>query len=207
MKLIDISRPLKRDTPTWPGDTPFNYEVSWSKEESGSVNVGKITMSIHTGTHVDAPFHFDNEGRKIVDLDLMLYVGEAKVVDVSGRETITVDDFNSVSLEGIKRLLLRTNSWENEDTFPTKISSLHPDLPEFLSSKGIKLIGVDVPSVDPLDSKKLLAHHALHERDIHILEGLDLFGVEPGNYELIAMPLKIEGADGSPVRAVLRSLS
>lgn len=85
---IDISQPLNNDIATWPGDTPFSYEVSWSKEDSGSVNVGKLTMSIHTGTHIDAPFHFDNDGKKVLDLDIHVYVGAARVIDVSGMESI-----------------------------------------------------------------------------------------------------------------------
>ncbi|WP_289142375.1 arylformamidase [uncultured Brevibacillus sp.] len=204
MKLYDISRPLKRGMPTWPGDTPFQYEVSWPKSDSGSVNVGKLTMSIHTGTHVDAPFHFDDEGRKITDLDLNLYVGQAKLVDVAGRTSIGADDLANVDLKGITRLLLRTSSWSDPDQFPESICYLRPDLAPFLAEKGIRLIGVDVPSIDPLDSKELPAHHGLHQNDIHILEGLCLEDVEPGIYELIALPLQIEEADGSPVRAVLR---
>ena len=204
MILYDISRPLKRGMPTWPGDTPFQYEVSCPKSDSGSVNVGKLTMSIHTGTHVDAPFHFDDDGRKITDLDLNLYVGQAKLVDVAGRTSIGADDLANVDLTGITRLLLRTSSWSDPDQFPETICYLRPDLAPFLAKQGIRLIGVDVPSVDPLDSKELQAHHGLHQHDIHILEGLWLENVEPGIYELIALPLQIEEADGSPVRAVLR---
>ncbi|WP_312114107.1 arylformamidase [Brevibacillus reuszeri] len=204
MKLYDISRTLKRGMPTWPGDTPFQYEVSWPKSDSGSVNVGKLTMSIHTGTHVDAPFHFDDDGRKITELDLNLYVGQAKLVDVSGLESIGADDLAQIDLTGITRLLLRTSSWSDPEQFPETICYLRPNLAPFLAEKGIRLIGVDVPSVDPLDSKELPAHHGLHQNDIHILEGLWLDDVEPGMYELIALPLSIVEADGSPVRAVLR---
>lgn len=202
--MIDISRRLEKGVPTWPGDTPFSYEVSWSKEQSGSVNVGKLTMSIHTGTHMDSPFHFDNDGRKVLDLDLNLYVGPARVIDVSGKLSIGAEDLLVHDLDGVTRLLLRTNSWKNSDEFPTEITYLRADLAPFLAEKGIQLIGVDVPSVDPLDSKELVAHHGLHAHDIHILEGLILDRVEPGDYELIALPLPLAEADGSPVRAVLR---
>lgn len=204
--LIDISRPLAAGTPTWPGDTPFRYEVSWPKSESGSVNVGKLTMSIHTGTHVDAPFHFADNGRRMTQLDLDVYVGPALLVDVSGKPSIGADDLAEVNLTGVTRLLLRTCSWQTPDRFPEEICYLRPDLAPFLAAKGIRLIGVDVPSVDPLDSKELPAHHALDHHDIYILEGLLLDHAEPGVYELIALPLPLEQADGSPVRAVLRSL-
>jgi arylformamidase len=206
MKVIDISRPLQKGVPTWPGDTSFSYEVSWTKELSGSVNVGKLTMSIHTGTHIDAPFHFDNDGRKVTDLDIQLYVGPARVIDVTGKESIGAEDVAVYDLDGVTRLLLRTGSWTNPEAFPQTICYLRPDLAPCLAEKGIRLIGVDVPSVDPLDSKELPAHHGLHAHDIHILEGVDLSEVEPGDYELIALPLPLVEADGSPVRAVLRSI-
>ncbi|MGZ4135282.1 MAG: cyclase family protein, partial [Tumebacillaceae bacterium] len=108
MTLLDISRRLEQGVPTWPGDTEFRYEVSWSKEQSGSVNVGKLTMSIHTGTHIDAPFHFDNEGRKVIELDLDLYIGRARVIDVSGKPSIGAADLAEHDLKGVTRLLLRT---------------------------------------------------------------------------------------------------
>lgn len=204
--MIDISRPLQTGVPTWPGDTPFTYEVSWTKEQSGSVNVGKLTMSIHTGTHIDAPFHFDNEGRKVMDLDLELYIGLARVIDISGKSSIGREDLEAYDMDGITRLLIRTNSWSNPKEFPTEITYLRGDVGPYLAEKGIRLIGVDVPSVDPLDSKELSAHHALHANDIHILEGINLAHIEPGDFELIALPLPLVEADGSPVRAVLRSL-
>jgi arylformamidase len=206
MSLIDISRRLGKGVPTWPGDTPFSYEVSWSKEQSGSVNVGKLTMSVHTGTHIDAPFHFDNDGRKVIELDPQIYVGRARMIDLSGRDSIGAADLAGHDLEGVERLLLRTGSWSNPEQFPERITYLRADLAPFLAGKGIRLIGVDVPSVDPLDSKELAAHHGLHAHQIHILEGLLLDHVEPGDYELIALPLPLVEADGSPVRAVLRPL-
>ncbi|MFY0545331.1 arylformamidase [Brevibacillus sp. H7] len=207
MKVIDISRRLEKGVPTWPGDTTFAYEVSWSKEQSGSVNVGKLTMSIHTGTHIDAPFHFDNQGKRTLDLPLEVYMGPARVIDVSGRPSIGAEDLASYDLEGVTRLLLRTGSWVNPGEFPAEICYLRADIAPFLAEKGIKLIGVDVPSVDPLTSKELSAHHGLHAHDINILEGIILDHVEPGDYELIALPLPLAEADGSPVRAVLRSLN
>lgn len=204
--MFDISRPLQTGVPTWPGDTPFSYEVSWTKEQSGSVNVGKLTMSIHTGTHIDAPFHFDNEGRKVMELDLELYIGVARVIDITGRSSIGAEDLKAYDLDGMTRLLIRTNSWTNPKDFPIEITYLRDDIGPYLAEKGIRLIGVDVPSVDPLDSKVLSAHHALHACDIHILEGINLAHIEPGDYELIALPLPLVEADGSPVRAVLRPL-
>jgi arylformamidase len=206
MTIIDISRKLEIGMPSWPGDTPFSYEVSWSKEESGSVNVGKLIMSIHMGTHIDAPFHFDNDGKRTFDLDLNVYIGPAYVADLSGKEKITRKDLESLPIDGVKRLLIKTSSWENDTVFPESITYLDADVGQFLSEKGIVLIGVDVPSVDPLDSKELSAHHSLHSNGVHILEAVNLEHVNEGIYELIALPLAIVEGDGSPVRAILRSI-
>ncbi|TDL66609.1 arylformamidase [Rhodococcus qingshengii] len=206
MKMIDISRRLENGMPVWPGDTAFQYEVSWSKAESGSVNVGSLSMSTHTGTHVDAPFHFDDNGKRIIELDLELYIGPVRVVDMIGKESIGAKDLENVDLEGFQRVLFRTLAWENSREFPEKIPFIEGDLGPYLAEKGIRLIGVDVPSVDPIDSKDLHAHHSLNENGIHILESVLLDQVEPGDYELIALPLPLVEGDGSPVRAVLRSL-
>lgn len=204
MKIFDVSRKLKNGMPVWPGDTDFTYEVSWPLEESGSVNVGRLEMSTHTGTHVDAPFHFDNSGKRIIELDLNLYIGPARVIDMIGAESIGAVDLNGINLEGCKRVLFRTLAWANPDVFPEKIPHIELDLAPFLASKGIQLIGMDVPSVDPIDSKDLPAHNSLHKHGIHILESLLLDDIEPGDYELIALPLPLVEGDGSPVRAILR---
>jgi arylformamidase len=206
MNLIDISRRLGQNIPTWPGDTLFSFQVSWSKEESGSVNVGKLEMSTHTGTHVDAPFHFDDKGKRIYDLDLNIYVGKALVVDMLNKDSVGASDFHGIDLCGVERILLRTNSWSDPSQFPETITYLRPDLGAFLAEHGVRLIGVDVPSVDPIDSKELAAHHSLNEHGVHILESIDLSDVKPGLYELIALPLPLEEGDGSPVRAVLRTI-
>ncbi|MGF9966964.1 arylformamidase [Bacillus rhizoplanae] len=205
-KWIDISQPLNNDIATWPGDTPFSYEVSWTKEQSGSVNVGKISMSIHTGTHIDAPFHFDNDGKKVSDLDINIYIGPARIIDVTGYESIGAKELKMHDLEGVSRLLLRTSSKTNPQVFPETIPYLRADLAPYLHEKGVRLIGVDVPSVDPLDDKELAAHHELFKHGIHILENVVLENVQDGDYELIALPLLLTDADGSPVRAVIKPL-
>ena len=207
MKIIDISRRLENGMPVWPGDTSFQYEVAWSKAESGSVNVGSLSMSTHTGTHVDAPFHFDDNGKRIIDLDINLYIGPVRVLDMSEKESIGARDLGDINLEGFQRVIFKTSSWKNSNEFPVSIPYLEADLGPYLAEKGIKLIGVDVPSVDPIDSKELHAHHSLNKNGIHILESVLLDKVEPGDYELIALPLALAQGDGSPVRAVLRSLS
>ncbi|MBD1373086.1 arylformamidase [Hazenella sp. IB182357] len=207
MKIIDISQPLLEQIPVWPGDTPLTYDLAVTKEQSGSVNVGRIQMSVHTGTHVDAPYHFDVNGDQVNQLDLKIFMGQVRVIHLPNRMSIGASDFEGISLEGVKRLIIRTDSWQDPTRFPETCTYLRPDLVPLLAKKGIQLIGLDVPSVDPLDSKELPTHHALADAGIYILEGAVLSHVEEGNYELIALPLPIVGGDGSPVRAVLRTLS
>ncbi|MEH7298961.1 arylformamidase [Neobacillus drentensis] len=204
MRIYDISRKLENGMPVWPGDTSFQYEVSWPMEESGSVNVGRLELSTHTGTHVDAPFHFDNHGKRIIELDLQLYIGSARVVDMVGKDSIGPEDVKDINLEGVTRIIFKTLAWKNSDLFPEKIPHIEPELAPYLAEKEIRLIGLDVPSVDPIDSKELLAHHSLNQHGIHILESLLLDEIEPGDYELIALPLPLVEGDGSPVRAILR---
>ncbi|WP_285767158.1 arylformamidase [Peribacillus sp. SI8-4] len=203
---IDVSQRLDESVPTWPGDAPFSYKVNWSKEESGSVNVGKISMSVHTGTHIDAPFHFDNEGKRVIELDLDLYIGCSRVIHLPNKTSIGVADLANHDLQGMTRLLIRTDAWQDRRAFPQSIPPIQPELAAYLSSLGIRLLGLDLPSVDPLDSKGLPAHHELASHGIHILEGLVLDSIVPGNYELAALPLPLAHADGSPVRAVLKKI-
>lgn len=205
MTLIDISQPLRDGIPPWPDDTEFRFEPTAKLGENGSVvNVGKFVVSCHTGTHIDASFHFDGEGKKVLDLEPEVYVGDARVIEVPGVESIGERELGEHELEGVSRLLIKTASWRNRDEFPSRITHLRPGAAPFLASKGVRLVGVDVPSVDAIESKELAAHHALHEHGIHILEGIVLDNVSPGDYELIALPLPLRDADGSPVRAVLR---
>lgn len=205
MNVFDISRPLSENTPIWPGDTPFSYHVNWSKQHTGSVNVGSVKMSVHTATHVDAPFHFDDNGKRMDELDLSVFMGQAIVVDVSQYETVELSHVEeTISQHPAKRILFKTNAWLKKEEFPTEIPSLSVDVVKLLERLQIPLIGVDLPSVDNLDSKELPIHHALHQANICILEGLDLTEVEEGEYELIALPLKLKGTDGSPVRAILK---
>ncbi|MEW9677138.1 arylformamidase [Lentibacillus sp. L22] len=204
---IDISQPLTNTIAHWPGDTPFSYELTYTKEESGSANIGQITTSLHMGTHIDAPFHFDNDGATVDQLDLDIYVGKAAVIDVSHTDTITVDVLKQFEWDtDVTRVLLKTSLPNNPERFPEKLPALDPAISPWLHRQGIRLLGVDMPSVDDPDSKELEVHHALHDHDIFILENIMLDQIATGNYELIALPLAIHGADGSPVRAVLRAI-
>ncbi|CDQ42035.1 MULTISPECIES: arylformamidase [Virgibacillus] len=202
---IDISQPLTNNIANWPGDTPFSYSLTASIKETTSVNIGQITTSLHIGTHIDAPYHFDANGSTVEQLDINHYVGDAVVFDVSHVDKITDNVLNQLTWPAnIKRVLLRTSLPNIPTRFPENIPRLDPSIAAFLQEKEVTLLGVDIPSVDPPESKDLRTHHTLHKHGIHILENITLDQVSPGIYELIALPLPIQGADGSPVRAVLR---
>lgn len=203
---IDITQTISTRIATWPGDTLFEFELTATKEEGGAANVGTIKASLHTGTHADAPFHYVSEGKTLDKLDVNMYIGHAKVVSVVGASEIGREELEGFDLRGVERLLLKTVNTASPEKFPTQINVLKENIGPFLKEKGIFLIGTDQPSVDSIESKELLAHHSLFKNDVHIIENLLLENVEPGDYELIALPLKIEGADGSPIRAVLKKI-
>ncbi|WP_244946840.1 cyclase family protein [Planococcus soli] len=201
-KIIDISMELSNGTPEWPGDMPFSYELSVTKEQSGSVNVGKLQSSTHIGTHVDAPFHYDDQGIRIDELPLDIYLSKAQVVDVSGLSTISATDLKPLE-EGVTALLLKTVSWKDRSHFPETWPVFDESIAEWMADNEVKLLGVDVPSVDPETSKELPMHQAMNRYQRFILEGIVLDDVAEGVYRLAALPLKIKGAEGSPVRAIL----
>jgi arylformamidase len=201
--LIDISRPLSAATACWPGDAPFGFHWT-ATAAAGGVNVGAVAMSVHVGTHCDAPFHFDPTGPTVDRLPLETFVGPCLVVDVRNASRWR-DHLGRFDLRQTPRVLFRTGGWPDSARFPETIPAMEPELPDWLADRGVRLVGVDVPSVDPLDSTTLDNHRALGRRGIVIVEGLWLEGVAEGRYEFIALPLKLVGADGSPVRAVLKA--
>lgn len=200
--IIDISMALDSSTPEWPGDTPFSYRLSVTKEESGSVNIGELKSSTHIGTHIDAPFHYDENGLKTDELPLDVYLTTAQVMDVSGLEQVQLGDLDEL-VKGVNAVLLKTVSWTDRTAFPGAWPVFDPAIAEWMKDQGVRLLGVDVPSVDPETSKELPMHHSMNRNERFILEGIVLDDVVPGVYKLAALPLKIRGGEGSPVRAVL----
>jgi len=212
MKIWDISRTLSNDFAEWPGDEPFRYRVTNEIAKGASVNLGAIAMSVHNGTHADAQFHFDAKGESIEKAPLEIYLGRAVVVDLSGafsqskeKHLITLEDLqpHAEKIAEASRLLIKTGRWNNSAVFPDQIPVIAADVPAWLQKNGVKLLGLDLPSVDEIDSKSLQNHHALSEAGIAIVESLDLSRVGSGVYNLAAFPLKIAGGDGAPMRAVL----
>jgi arylformamidase len=207
MKLIDISRPLYSGAPHWPGDTPTDFQLTARLADGASCNVGRLSASVHNATHADAPFHYNDRGATIDALAPELFVGPARVIDARGHATFTTELFAgcAADLVSTPRILFRTDTWTDSATFPTAWPLLDRALPAWLAARGVNLIGLDVPSVDSLTNQDMAIHHLLDAAGILILESLDLRAAEPGVYELIALPLKLRGADGSPIRAVLRA--
>jgi len=206
MKFIDISRPIHRGMPRWPGDTPAEFKLVATIAQGSAVNVGRLTMSVHTGSHADAPFHYNDAGAKMDEVPVETYVGPARVVDIRGHATVTTALLAAHNFEKTPRVLFKSDSWPDPAVFPPDWPLMAAGVPAWLAARGVKLVGLDVPSVDHLTSKDLPIHHACDAAGVVILENLDLRAVEPGVYELIAPPLKIRSGDGSPVRAVLRTL-
>jgi len=203
MKVHDIPPPLDSGTVPWPGDKPFRLLPSMTIEAGNPVNLSSFSTSSHNGTHADAPFHYNSRGLTMERVPLDVFVGPALVVEIATDQEIPASALAALDLEDRPRLLLRTAPRRDRTRFPERIATLSVEAVEFLAGRGVKLVGVDVPSVDVIDSKTLPVHHALDRAGILILENLQLDGVAPGRYELIALPLKIAGGDGSPVRAVL----
>jgi arylformamidase len=211
MKIFDISRPLFDGLAPWPGDTAFHFELKWKIPAGATVNVGAVTMGVHNGSHADAPFHFQQGGNTIEKMPLEIYLGDAVVVDLSGKfETdrtrqIMISDIEAcaAALGTIPRLLFKTGVWKNSKVFPEWIPVMAADVPAWLGARKVKLIGLDLPSVDAIDAKILVNHHALAAEGIAIVESLDLGEVEAGTYHFSALPLRISGGDAAPVRAIL----
>jgi arylformamidase len=202
-RIIDITHPHSSALAPWPGDTPFAFTLAASIKGGYSCNVGAFSTSIHSGTHLDAPFHFDDDGLTIDAIPPDRFIGPARVFEAQGQAVIGRSVFAGLDGQATPRVLVRTNACDDKTVFPTQIPVLADDVPAWLGEQGVILIGLDLPSVDQVDSKTLALHHALDSAGILILENLDLRNVVPGVYELVALPLKITGADGSPVRAVL----
>lgn len=208
MSILDISRPLEAGMAVWPDDTPYILTKVMELATGNSVNLTTLTMSAHTGSHVDAPLHFVDGDAAVDTLNLEDYWGAAQVVTVTkGSGPLTPEDFGDYDLGYVRRLLVRSPASEiKHDIFPDAFVYPSPRLADYLGSQGIILFGTDGPSMDAEDSKSLEGHHALRRNNIAILEWLDLSEVGDGVYELVALPLKIVGGDASPVRAVLRTI-
>lgn len=206
--LYDITRTVSHRTAVWPGDAPFSAEYVYRLSEGYAVNLLTITMSPHTGTHIDAYYHYEPGGLHPASMPLDVYIGPARVVTVSRRSgALTPDDFRHADMTGVERLLIHSHVSDLDDNqWASEYPYLSIELIEWLASSGVRLIGLDSPSLDAFDSTELRCHHALNRYKMVNIELLQLCGVPDGDYELIALPLKLDEVCGSPVRAILRTL-
>lgn len=205
-RLWDISPTVAPGFPVFPGDTAFSFRWTWAIGADCPVNVSTVTLSPHTGSHADAPLHYDANGVSIAEVPLDCYLGRCRVVDVRGAGPLVEPRHLLAQLhEAPPRLLLRTYDrvpahWDSDFT------AIAPAAIDLLHGHGVRLIGIDTPSLDPEQSKTLDSHQRVRACGMAVLEGIVLDDVDPGDYELIALPLKWQGLDASPVRAVLREL-
>ena len=205
--IIDISQALSPGMAVFPGDA--NYAERWTFRIGAGcpVNVSEVSLSVHCGTHADAPLHYDKEGETVGALALEPYLGPCRVIDARGDGPLCGPETITPALEGAPtRILLRLVESCDPKRWPSGFRALAPETVELLAARGVVLVGIDTPSVDPETSKDLPSHMACRRAGMRILENLVLAHVAPGDYELIALPLKFDNLDASPVRAVLRTL-
>ncbi len=203
---IDISQPVDASIGVWPGDTPFTVNFTWKMEEGAACNVSRVITSPHNGTHADAPLHFLPGAEGIGEVDLDPYLGPCWVAEGPRSGQVGIEHLQGIDYERYPRLLVRTRD-ENRRDFTPDFVSISVEAATSLAASGARLVGLDTPSMDPCDSKDMPAHHRLLGGGVALLENLWLAGVDPGPYELIALPLRWSGLDASPVRALLRPLS
>ena len=201
--FLDISRVLTPAHPNWPGDAPLQVHPGARIAQGDSVNTGRIDTSTHTGTHVDAPWHYGDAAPKLGDVPLSRYLGACRVVHVPPGKFVTPDVLDDLPDVLPPRLLLFTGQPAQWQIFPQDFTALDPDFVRAAARRGVQLIGTDAPSVDPLTSKTLDAHQVCLATGILILEGLNLTSAAPGDYTLICLPLPLTDVDGAPARAIL----
>ncbi|QYD68488.1 arylformamidase [Paraburkholderia edwinii] len=205
--LWDITPAVDAATPVWPGDTPVGIERVWRMEAGSPVNVARLTLSPHTGAHTDAPLHYDADGAAIGEVPLDVYLGPCRVIHCIGAAPLVTPDHVKAALDAVPaRVLLRTYAHAPLREWDRAFCAVAPATIDLLAARGVRLIGIDTPSLDPQDSKTMDAHLRVRAHGMAILEGIVLDEVEAGDYELIALPLKLTTLDASPVRAVLRAL-
>jgi arylformamidase len=204
--IYDISPLIYPGMPVWPGDTPPEREVLMDLARGDSVTLSTLRSTVHVGAHADAPSHVDDRGASIDDCRLGDYLGRCQMLRVTvecGTRVMPRDIRTTIEAE---RVLIATGTYPDANRFDTDFAALAPELVAFLRDRGVRLVGIDTPSVDLFDSHDLPTHHACRKCGVAILEGLVLNDVPEGLYELIALPLRLVGFDASPVRAVLRTI-
>jgi arylformamidase len=206
-RIIDISPLITAKMAVWPGDTPVRREVLLDIERGDAITLSTLHATVHLGAHADGPNHYGRGAPGIDARPLEDYLGSCQVVHVIVPTHGRIEPSHLRAEITEERVLLGTGTFSDPNQFRDDFAALAPELVDYLHERGVRLIGIDTPSVDPFDSKDLPAHKRFLALDMAILEGLVLSGVPEGNYELIALPLRLVGFDASPVRAILRTLT
>jgi len=202
--FIDITPTINHQLAVFPGDVPFTRKVSLSFEKGDHLTLSSINTTVHLGAHTDAPLHYHPQGESIHQRALSFYYGKCQVIEVHLKPNERIYPHHIEEIDILApRVLFKTNSFCGPTKWRNDFNSLSPELIDGLHQKNVILIGLDTPSIDPAADKELLSHHMIYQKNMAILEGIDLTHVDPGCFKLIALPLKIENADASPVRAVL----
>lgn len=206
MEIIDITPTINSRMAVFPGDTPFSEEFLMSTDHGQHLTLSKINTTVHLGAHTDAPNHYAPRSESIETRSLDFYLGKAQVIEVSltRGERIRVADLKNTPIKA-PRILFKTKSFPDPYQWNDDFNSLSEELVNYLHTHKVILVGIDTPSIDPATDTTLQSHLAVHTHDMAILEGIVLDHVKEGIYELIALPLKIQGADATPVRAILRT--
>ena len=203
--IYDLTPPISERLKVWPGDTPPSRQVLCDMKQGANLTLSTLHATVHLGAHADAPSHYGADAPAIDERNLDYYLGPCQVMRVPVPRGGCIQSRDLNTPVAAPRLLLATGTYPDPERFNEDFAALAPELVESLHSRGVKLVGIDTPSVDPFSSKDLPAHKMFLKYDMAILEGLVLKGVPPGVYELIALPLMLVGFDASPVRAILRS--
>jgi arylformamidase len=206
LMIFDITPPIRASLAVWPGDTRPTREVLMDLARGDSITLSTLHATVHLGAHADAPSHYGLRAQTIESRDLSLYLGICQVVGMAAGQGGLVTRDHLIAELTTSRLLIRTGTFPDPDRFNEDFAALSPDFVDYCAARGVRLIGIDTPSVDPFTSKTLDAHRTFLRHDMAILEGLTLETVPDGLYELIALPLRLVGFDASPVRAILRTL-
>jgi arylformamidase len=204
--IYDISPPISRATKVWPGEPSIRQEILSDIQNGDNVMVSILHSTVHVGAHADAPCHFIKNACSIGEVDLDPYIGRCQVIQIQCQAGEVINPDRLVASIHAERVLIKTQSFYGNGHWVENFAALSPEFVDHMKQKGIKLIGIDTPSVDPFHSKTWDAHKRFYANKMSILEGLDLTNISEGIYELIALPLKIIGFDASPVRAVLREI-
>ena len=202
-KLIDISPRISSEIAVWPGDVPFRRDIALDMVEGANLTLSAMHTTLHVGAHADGPNHYTKEGVGIGERPLELYFGSCQVMTVDIGRGMRIQPKHLMEEISAPRLLLRTDSFPDPNHFNEDFSSLSAPLVEHIASLGVRLVGIDTPSVDLFSDKELESHNVIAKHDMAVLEGLVLSHVPDGNYTLIALPLRLDDADASPVRAAL----